>query len=152
MRIAQILVAETGAEMTRFPTAGHLASWAGMCPGHHESAGKHHGGATRKGDSWLRGALGEAAAAAARTNNTHLQARYRRIVSRRGSKRALVAVGHTILIAVWHMITAEIDYADLGADYYQHHQNRRAATTRLVAKLTQLGYRVTLDDATAVAT
>jgi len=151
-RIAQILVAETGADMTRFATAAHLASWAGMCPGHHESAGKHHGGATRKGDSWLRGALGEAATAAARTKNTYLQARYRRIAARRGTKRAVVAVGHTILTSAWHMITAEIDYADLGADYYQRHQDRRAATIRLVGKLTQLGYRVTLDDAATVAT
>jgi transposase len=145
-RIAQVLVAETGADMSRFPTAGHLASWAGMCPGHHESAGKHHGGATRKGDSWLRAALGEAASGAARSKNTYLQARYRRIASRRGKKRALVALGHTILIATWHMLTHNLDYTDLGANHFQRHQDRNHTTTRLVSKLTQLGYRVTLED------
>jgi transposase len=150
-RIAQVLTAETGADMTRFPTAGHLASWAGMCPGHHESAGKHHGGTTRRGDSWLRGASGEAAAAAARSNNTYPQARYRRITSRRGKKRALIAVGHSILIALRHMITNGVDYTDLGADYFQLHQDRRQTTTRLISKLTQLGYRITLEDTTTTA-
>jgi hypothetical protein len=100
----------------------------------------------------LRGALGEAAAAAARTKNTYLQARYRRIAARRGTKCAVVAVGHTILTSAWHVIGAEINYADLGADYYHRHQDRRAATIRLIGKLTQLGYRVTLDDAATVAT
>jgi transposase len=139
-RIAQVFIAETGADMTRFPTAGHLASWAGMCPGNHESAGKHHGGTTRRGDSWLRGALGEAAAAAARSNNTYLQARYRRIASRHGKKRALVALGHNILIAIWHMLTNGVDYTDLGADYFQLRQDRKQTTTHLISKLTQLGY------------
>lgn len=85
-RIAQVLVAETGADMSRFATAAHLASWAGMCPGNHESAGKHHGGTTRKGDSWLRGALGEAASAASRTNHTYLHTHYRRLAPQPASR------------------------------------------------------------------
>jgi transposase len=96
----QVIVAEIGIEMTRFPIPSHLASWAGMCPGNHESAGKHHGGTARKGDCWLCGALGQASVNAARSKDTYLQSRYRRIASRHGTKRAVVAVGHSILIAV----------------------------------------------------
>jgi transposase len=140
-RLAQVIIAEIGADMTRFPTAGHLASWAGMCPGNHESAGKHHGGATRKGDSWLRGALGEAAASAAHTKNTYLQARYRRLAARRGKKRALVAVGHSILIAIWHMLSNDIDYHDLGADHFLNRIDPAKQARRLVHQLQQLGYQ-----------
>lgn len=147
-RIAQILVAETGADMTRFPTAGHLASWAGMCPGNHESAGKHYGGAARKGDSWLRGALGEAAAGAARSKDTYLQARYRRLAGRRGKKRALVAVGHSILTATWHMITNSVDYHDLGASYFITRINPDRQARRLIGQLHQLGFQVTLNPIT----
>ncbi|WP_426502958.1 transposase [Dactylosporangium sp. McL0621] len=140
VRTAQVIIAETGADMTRFPTAGHLASWAGMCPGNHESAGKHHSGATRKGNSWLRGALGEAAASAGRSKDTYLQARYRRIASRRGTKRAVVAVGHSILIATWHMITNNTDYHDLGAAYYLTRTDpvRHAQATHRPAQPTRL--------------
>jgi transposase len=114
---AQVILAEIGTDVTRFPTAGHLASWAGVCPGNHESAGKHGAGTTRKGDSWLCGALGEAAAAGSRTKNTYLHARYRRLVARRGKKRALVAVSHNILTAIWHMLTNGTDYHDLSAGH-----------------------------------
>lgn len=145
--IADILIAETGADMTRFPTPQALASWAGMCPGNNESAGKHFTGKTRKGDVWLRAALGQAAASAAHTNNTYLAARYHRLARRRGSKRALVAVGHTILQAAWHIMNTQNDYLDLGADHYTHtgHPERRAH--HLINELRALGYNVTLPPA-----
>jgi hypothetical protein len=141
---AQVIIAETGADMTRFPTAGHLASWAGMCPGNHESAGKHHGGTTRQGDSWLRGALGEAAAGAARSKDTYLQARYRLLAGHRGKKRALVAVVHSILIAIWHMIINDVPYADLGPSYFIHRSDPTRQARRLVSLLGNLGLQVTL--------
>ena len=112
-----------------------------MCPGNHESAGKHHGGTTRKGDSWLRGALGEAAAAAARTKNTYLQARYRRIAARSGKKRALVAIGHSILNAIWHMISNDTDYQDLGPDHFLTRTNPARQAHRLITQLHRLGYQ-----------
>jgi transposase len=112
-----------------------------MCPGNHESAGKHYGGTTRKGDPWLRGALGEAAASAARTKNTYLQTRYRRLAARRGKNRALVAVGHSILIAIWHMISNDIGYRDLGADHFLAHTDPTRQARRLVNQLRQIGYQ-----------
>src|ERR1700752_398625 len=99
--VAEVIIAETGGDMTRFRTAAHLASWAGVCPGHHESAGKHKSGKTRHGNRWLTGALGTAAMAAARPRDTtYLDARYRRLVKRRGKLKALVAIEHSILTAV----------------------------------------------------
>ena len=145
-RIAENIIAETGGDMSRFPTPQQLASWAGMCPGNNESAGRHFSGRTRKGDRWLRGALGEAAAAAARTKGTYLSARYRRLASRRGKKRAAVAIGHDILTAAWYIMRDNVTYADLGADYYDTHTidpARKAA--RLTEQLHALGYRVTLE-------
>jgi transposase len=117
-RAAEVMIAEIGVDMTRFPTAGHLASWAGMCPGNNESAGKHHSGRTRKGDPWLRGILGEVAASAGRSKTTYLGDRYRRLAARRGKKRALVAIGHAVLTAAWQMLSTDTDYVDLGADHY----------------------------------
>ena len=145
-RIAEVIIAETGGDMSRFATAQQLASWAGLCPGNNESAGKHFTGRTRKGDRRLRGALGEAAAAATRTKHTYLSARYRRLASRRGKKRAKVALGHDILIAAWYIMRDGVDYADLGADYFDTYaMDPRRKATRLTQQLQALGYRVTLE-------
>ena len=143
-RAAQVILAETGADIGRFPSAADLASWAGVCPGNHQSGGRTGSGKTRHGDPWLKAALGQAAVSASRTKDTYLAARYRRIVARRGKKRALVALEHSILIAVWHMFTHDTEYADLGGQYFIERTGRARQTRRLVSQLNQLGYQVTL--------
>ncbi len=147
-RIAEVLLAEIGTDLARFATAGHLASWAGMCPGNNESAGKRLSGRTRKGSPWLRMALIEAAQAASRTRNTYLMAQYRRLAARRGRKKALVALGHTILVIVYYLLTRQTDYQDLGAQYFDE-RDRRTVERRLVRRLEALGYRVSLDPVAA---
>ena len=141
-RIAEIVLAELGADLGRFPTARHLASWAGLCPGNRESAGKRLGGRTRKGNPHLRAALLEAAHAAARARGSYLAALYRRLAARRGKKRALVAVAHAILVIIWHLLTADAPYRDLGPEYV----DRRAPEDldrRLIRRLERRGYTVT---------
>jgi transposase len=147
-RTAEILLSEIGTDMRRFPTAGHLASWAGMCPGHHESAGKQHDGKTRKGSPWLRDALIEAAAAAGKTKGTYLAAQYHRLVPRRGRNKAAVAVGHSILVIVWHLLQHDCPYVDLGSTYLDE-RDRAGTERRLVRRLEQLGYSVHLDRSAA---
>ena len=148
-RIAQVIIAEVGADLSRFATAGHVASWAGMCPGNNESAGKRHSGKTRKGNRALRVALVEAAQAAGRTRNTYLSAQYHRLAARRGKNKAAVAVGHTILVIVYHLIAnKESFYQDLGSHYFDE-RDRDRVQRRLVHRLEALGYTVSLEPVAA---
>jgi transposase len=147
-RVAEILVAEIGTALDRFPTPGHLASWAGMCPGNHESAGKRRSGATRKGSPALRRALVQAAHATGRTKSTYLGAQYRRLSARRGTKRAAVAVGHSILVIAFHLLARSSAYQDLGPGYFDE-RDRDAVRRRLVGRLEKLGYKVTTEPVAA---
>jgi transposase len=144
--LAEALLAEIGADMDRFPDAQHPASWAGMCPGNHESAGKRYSGKTRKGSPWLRSLLIQAAQAAARKKDTYLGAQYRRLAARRGKSKAAVAVGHSILVIVYHLLKRGTEYRDLGPNYFDNRE-RQAVERRLVHRLEGMGYKVTLESA-----
>ena len=146
-RTAEVLIAELGVDMTAFPTAQHVASWAGLCPGQNESAGKHHSGKTRRGNRWLRAALIEAALAASRRSTTGaFAARYRRIMRHRGHKKAVVAVAHAMLVTVYHLLARRTTFRDPGADYYDRRHAERVRR-RAIQTLERQGYRVMLEPA-----
>jgi transposase len=146
---AEVIVAETGADMARFPTAAQLAAWAGVAPANHESAGKRRPAGTRQGGRWLRNALIEAAKAAARTNDTYLAAKYRQVARRRGPNKATVAVAHAIIVAAWHLLTTGETYQDLGGNYFEKRHDPQRQAQHLVRKLAQLGYHATLEPTAA---
>jgi transposase len=144
LRTAEVIISEIGADMTRFGSAGRLASWAGMCPGNNESAGKHFSGKTRKGSKWLRMALIESAKAASRTKGSYFAAQYARIKGRQGHKKATVAVAHSILVVVYHLLERGEPYRELGGDYFIERQEKDAYQRRLVKQLERMGYEVAL--------
>jgi transposase len=149
-RVAEIIVAEIGVDMSRFPTAAHLASWSGLCPGHDESAGKRRSGKARKGDAALRTALCEAAWAASHCKDGYLPAQYRRFLRRFGKKnenKATFAVAHTLIVIVWHVLHDGVDYTDLGGDYFERRNDAAARQRYLVRELEKLGNTVTLHPA-----
>lgn len=146
-RAAEVIISEIGIDMTQFPTAGHLASWAGMCPGNNVTGGKHRSGRTTKGDVWLRDVLSQCAWAAARTRDTYLSKQFWRLARRISKKKAAVAVGHSILVSIWHMLSNDVDYQDLGGDWFTRHVNDDYRRDQAVRNLHDLGYQVTLDKA-----
>jgi transposase len=142
-RAAENIVAEIGIDMVPFPSAGHLSSWSGMCSGNRESAGKRHSGRTGKGNQWLRVTMVQVAWAASHTKRTYLAAQYRRLAARRGKKRALIALGHTILVIIYHVLKKRTTYQELGPDYFDRLESERL-TRNLVRRLERLGHQVTL--------
>ncbi len=143
-RTAEVIVAELGPDMRRFPTVAHAAAWAGVAPGNHESAGKRYSGKTREGNQALQTILCEAAWSAARTKNTYLSALYRRLVGRRGKKRAIGAVAHSILVSAYHMLSRHEPYQDLGANHFDT-RKQEAIVNRLLHRLEKLGFTVAIE-------
>jgi len=141
-RTGQIVIAEIGTDMGRFPTPRHLASWAGICPGNHETAGKRKSGRTRKANPWLKGALTQAAWGASRTRRSYYSAQHRRLASRRGARRATLAVAHSLLVTVHSLLSRQTSYVDLGADYFTGPRGPDQQAEKIIQKLKRLGYEV----------
>lgn len=149
-RIAEVILAEVGLDMSQFTTADDLASWAGFAPGNHQSGGKRYSGRTTKGNRPIGAALNQAAWAASRTKDTFFKARYHRLAARRGKKRAIVAIGRSILVSIWHMLSRREPYQDLGADYYDQ-RRKETKVSYLTKQLAKLGFVVSLDPAPTAA-
>ncbi len=147
---AQAIVAEIGTDMRRFPTPGHLASWAGISPGNNESAGKRRSGKTTKGSRWLRRTLVQAALAASHSKGTYLGAQYHHLVRRIGKKRAVVAVAHSILVSIHCMLTEKVSYTDLGADYFDKRDPERLLRY-YTKRIADLGFKISLQPTAQVA-
>lgn len=146
VRAAQNIVAEIGTDMSRFPSAGHLSSWAGLCPGNNKTGGKQKNGKIGDGNCWLKRTLMQSAWAASRTKDSYLQAQYRRLSGKRGKKRAAVAVAHSQLVSIFYMLRDGTEYSDLGPDHFVKGEDKRRVSP-LVKQLEKLGYRVTLEKA-----
>jgi transposase len=144
-RAGEGIIAEIGVDMSRFPTAGHLASWAGMAPGNNITGGKRRSGKTTKGDKWLGEILNQCAWAASRKRDSYLSAQFWRLSRRIGKKKAAVAVGHSILVICWHLLTNNCDFEDLGGDYFTNRVNPDKQRDHHIQQLQSLGYRVILD-------
>lgn len=144
---AQVIIAETGGDMSRFPTAKHLAAWAGLAPASHESAGKRRPAGTRHGTAWLRQQLIEAAHAAAHSKTSYFAARYRRLGGRRNPNKAAVAVAHSLIVTIWHVLTEDHPHQDLGRDFHVQRFDPAIETKQLIARLNALGHQVTLTPA-----
>jgi transposase len=146
-RVAEVIIAEIGVDMSVFASDAHLASWAAVCPGNNSSAGKHYSGATRKGNVWLLDALTQAAWAAGRVKDDYLSAQFWRLARRIGKTKAVVAVAHSILVIVYHVIATGQPYHDLGADYFTKRVDPERRARHLTRQLADLGYQVTLTKA-----